>query len=51
MKTNLYIEFTNSLNFITLEKSGNRKLQKHQLARRHRSIDWRWQSRLLKWFD
>ena len=26
---------------------GNHKVQKSQLDRRHRSINWRWQSRLL----
>jgi hypothetical protein len=31
------------------EDAYNRQLQKHQLNRRHCSIDWRWQSRLLKW--
>jgi hypothetical protein len=31
------------------ENTGNRKLQKTQLARRHHSINWRWQSRLMQW--
>lgn len=39
------------------ENTGNRKLQKTQLDRvafalrnrRHRSINWRWQSRLMQW--
>jgi hypothetical protein len=38
--------------------TGNRQLQKHQFVRvafalrnrRHRSINWRWQSRLINWF-
>jgi hypothetical protein len=29
--------------------AGNRNLQKTQLVRRHRSINWRWQSRLIQW--
>jgi hypothetical protein len=29
------------------ENTGN--LQKTQLVRRHRSINWRWQSRLIQW--
>jgi hypothetical protein len=28
---------------------SDRNLQKYQLDRRHRSIDWRWQSRLMNW--
>jgi hypothetical protein len=31
------------------ENTGNRNLQKTQLVRRHRSINWRWQSRLMQW--
>jgi hypothetical protein len=30
--------------------TGNHQLQTHQSARRHRSIDWRWQSQLINWF-
>jgi hypothetical protein len=30
--------------------TGNRQLQKPQLARRHCSINWRWQSRLIQCF-
>lgn len=29
--------------------TGNRQLQKSQLARRHHSLKWRWQSRLMQW--
>ncbi len=29
--------------------TGNHQLQKHQVVRRHRSINWRWQSRLMQW--
>ncbi len=62
MKSNSHIKFVNifdlsQLNFDSLERlavcdsnRGNtlaRNLQKRQLNRRHRSIDWRWQSRLI----
>ncbi|WP_146138174.1 hypothetical protein [Chamaesiphon polymorphus] len=30
--------------------TGNHQLPTHQSARRHRSIDWRWQSQLINWF-
>ncbi|WP_310413688.1 hypothetical protein, partial [Chamaesiphon sp. OTE_8_metabat_110] len=29
--------------------TGNRQLQKPQLARRHHSLNWRWQSQLMQW--
>ena len=31
------------------ENAGNRQLQKYQVYRRHRSINWRWQSQLMQW--
>ena len=64
MKANSHVKFTNILSLIQLyfdsidlpkifvdrENTGNCKLQKTQLHRRHDSINWRWQSRLLNWF-
>jgi hypothetical protein len=41
-----------SARFHPLRERGNaynRQLQKHQLNRRHHSINWRWQSRLIQW--
>jgi hypothetical protein len=29
--------------------TSNRQLQQHRFERRHRSIDWRWQSKLMQW--
>ncbi len=58
MKSNLHIKFTNVFDLSRLhfdlldrEKTADRNFQKYRLARRHRSIDWRWQSRLLNWLQ
>jgi hypothetical protein len=37
------------LNLSNRGNTGNHQVQKHKLARRHRSINWRWQSRLMQW--
>ena len=65
MKSNSHIKFANIFDRIQLlfdsidrGNTSDRNLQKRQLVRvafalrnrRHRSIDWRWQSRLMNWF-
>jgi hypothetical protein len=57
MKSNSHIKFANIFDFSQLHldsidwgSTDNRKLQKYQTARRHRSLDWRWQSRLMQCF-